>query len=167
MRWAVEAALASRARPVVVVTGHRQADVAAAVADLDVMLVHNPRHEEGMASSLRAGVRAVEHSDAAVICLGDMPKVSGALINEVLEAFDPTDAPIVIPTHQHKRGNPVLWARRFFAEILTLRGDVGARALLERHADEICLLPVGDPAILLDVDTPRALELLRATSSPE
>lgn len=167
VRWAVEAALASRARPVVVVTGHRQADVAAAVADLDVMLVHNPRHEEGMASSLRAGVRAVEHSDAAVICLGDMPKVSGALINEVLEAFDPTDAPIVIPTHQHKRGNPVLWARRFFAEILTLRGDVGARALLERHADEICLLPVGDPAILLDVDTPRALELLRATSSPE
>ena len=66
-----------------------------------------------------------------------------------------------MPTCARKRGNPVLWARRYFAEMATLAGDVGARALLDRHADEVFPVALDDPAILLDVDTPEALAALR------
>lgn len=161
VRWAAEAALASSARPVVVVTGHRADEVAAALTELPVELVHNPDYAQGMATSLRAGVAHVEHADAAVICLGDMPRVTARHIDRLIDAFDPTAAPIVVPTHERKRGNPVLWARRFFPEIEDLRGDVGARALLERHAEAVHLLAIDEPGILLDVDTPEALQLLR------
>ncbi len=161
VRWAVEAALASSAREVVVVTGHRADEVAAALAGLPIRLVHNPAFADGMASSLRAGIGAVASADAAVVCLGDMPRVTGGHIDRLIAAFDPSAAPIVVPTHQRKRGNPVLWARRFFAEIEALRGDVGARALLERHAEVVTLLDLDDPAVLLDVDTPAALAELR------
>jgi molybdenum cofactor cytidylyltransferase len=95
-----------------------------------------------------------------------MPRVTHQHIDRILDAFDPAAAPIVVPTHQRKRGNPVLWARRFFPEIAALRGDVGARSLLERHAEEVCLLPIDEPGILLDVDTPQALEILRGEPSP-
>lgn len=162
VRWAVEAALASAARPVVVVTGHRADEVAHALRDLPVTFVHNPDYAQGMATSLRAGISHVPHADAAVVCLGDMPRVTAHHIDRLIAAFDPTTAPIVVPTHDRKRGNPVLWARRFFPEIEDLRGDVGARALLDRHADQVHLLAIDDPAILLDVDTPQALALLRS-----
>lgn len=166
VRWAAEAALASAARPVVVVTGHRAEEVSAALADLPVQLVHNPDYAQGMATSLRAGVSRVEHADAAVICLGDMPRVTAAHLDRILAAFDPASAPIVVPTHERKRGNPVLWARRFFPEIEDLRGDVGARALLERHADAVHLLAIDEPGVLLDVDTPEALQRLREAERP-
>jgi molybdenum cofactor cytidylyltransferase len=164
IRWAAEAALASRARPVVVVIGHRGDEVAAALTGLPLMIERNPDYLEGMASSLRVGIARVTDADAAVVCLGDMPQVTGAHIDHLIAAFEPTSAPIVVPTHQRKRGNPVLWSRRFFAEIAELRGDVGARSLLDRYADQIYLLTLDDPAILMDVDTPQALDLLRQPS---
>ncbi len=173
IRHAVTAALGSRARPVVVVTGADADAVAAALAGLDVVLVHNPDHADGMSTSLRAGIAAVaDHDvDGALICLGDMPRVTAAHLDAVIAGFDPdTDATIVVPTCERQRGNPVLWARRHFGAIAGLRGDVGARALIERHADQVRLVALDDPAILLDVDTPEALAAARrsgALGTPE
>ena len=164
---AVSAALASRARPVLVVTGADAERVRAAVAGLDVIVVHNPDHADGLSTSLRAGVAAVaDHDvDGALICLGDMPRVTAAHLDAVIAAFDPdADATIVVPTCDRKRGNPVLWARRHFGAIADLRGDVGARALIERHADQVRLIALDDPAILLDVDTPESLAAARGAS---
>ncbi|HRC57173.1 MAG TPA: NTP transferase domain-containing protein [Kofleriaceae bacterium] len=170
VRWAVEAALASAAHPVVVVTGHRGDEVAAALAGLDVVVAPNPEYQEGLASSLRAGLaRALAElpgCDGVLVCLGDMPRVTSDQLDRLLAAFDAELAPIVVPTHERKRGNPVLWARRYFTELASLRGDVGARGLLDRHAEQICLVPMDDPAILLDVDTPQALAALRLSSLP-
>jgi molybdenum cofactor cytidylyltransferase len=164
LRHVVRAALASPARPVVVVTGNQAAEVEAALAGLEVTFVHNPAFAEGMSTSLRAGIAALaaREVDGALVCLGDMPRVTAGHLAAVMAAFDPArGAAIVVPTCARKRGNPVLWGRRFFAEMAALGGDVGARALLERHADQVATVALEDPAILLDVDTPEALAALR------
>jgi len=162
VRRTVRAVLGSRARPVVVVTGHDADVIHHALSGLDVRFVHNPDHAGGMSTSLRAGLAAVGAVDAALICLGDMPTLEARHFDTVIDAFragDPTE--IVVPTYDRKRGNPVLWPRSYFAEIAALSGDVGARALIEHHADHVRLLAIDDPAILVDVDTPAALAELR------
>jgi molybdenum cofactor cytidylyltransferase len=162
VRRTVRAVLGSQARPVVVVTGHEADAVAGALAGLDVRLVHNPDFADGMSTSLRVGIAAAGTVDAALICLGDMPRLRPEHFDAVIGAFrggDPTE--IVVPTFDRKRGNPVLWPRRYFAEIAVLRGDVGARALIDRHADHVRLVAIDDSAILVDVDTPAALAELR------
>lgn len=160
VRRVAGAALASRARPVVVVTGHEADAVRAALAGLDVVLAHNPDHAEGMSTSLRVGLAAAGPADAALVCLGDMPRLAAHHLDAVIAARAGDDT-IVVPTFDRKRGNPVLWPRRYFAEIAALTGDVGARALIDRYAEHVCFLPVDDPAILLDVDTPAALAALQ------
>jgi len=163
VRHAVRAALGSPAHRVVVVTGNDAERVGAALAGLDVELVHNPDHATGMASSLRAGIAAVPDAAGALICLGDMPRVTVDHLAAVIAAFDAADddGAIVVPTCDRKRGNPVLWGRRRFAEIAALTGDVGARALIERYPESVHWVPIDDPAILIDVDTPDALARLR------
>jgi molybdenum cofactor cytidylyltransferase len=162
VRRVVRAALASSARPVIVVTGDQADAVTAALAGLEVRRVHNPDHAAGMSTSLRAGIAAAGEAAGALICLGDMPLVTAAHLDALIGAAAQAggDA-ILVPTCERKRGNPVLWPRRDFAEIAALTGDVGARALLERHADRVQLVALDDPAILTDVDTPDALAALR------
>jgi molybdenum cofactor cytidylyltransferase len=163
LRHAVEAALASRAGPVLVVTGHEREGVEAALAGLPVSFVHSPAHAEGLSASLKAGIAALPPDvDAAVVCLGDMPRVAAGVVDRLIESYAPAEGRAVcVPTHAGKRGNPVLWDRRFFAEILDLRGDVGARHLIGAHADQVAEVPVEDAGVLLDVDTPAALAALR------
>ena len=162
VRIAAETALASRASQVVVVTGHQAAEVEAALQGLSVTFVHNPDYAEGLSTSVRTGIAALPASvDAAVICLGDMPRVGAALIDRLIEAFDPSSgALIVLPSHVGQRGNPVLWARRFFEDLKALEGDTGARQILARHGDGIVEVPVTDEGASFDVDTPEALAAL-------
>jgi len=129
-----------------------------------VTFAENPAFAEGMATSLRAGIAALPADvDAALVCLGDMPRVSGSDLDAIAAAFQPEgDFTIVVPTYQKKRGNPVLFARRHFAEIAALAGDVGARALIDQHADAVRFVPIDDPGITVDVDTPEMLEALRS-----
>ena len=158
-----DAALASRARPVVVVVGHDSERVRAALAGRGVVFVQNPEPSAGLASSLRLGIAALERVDGAVVCLGDMPWVRAEHIDALIAAFDASAArPICVPTWERKRGNPVLWPARYFAEIAALTGDRGAHPLLEAHAREICFVPVADAGVTLDVDTPEALEAASA-----
>ncbi len=164
IRIAAEQALASRARPLIVVTGHERDKVAAALSGLDVRLVHNPGFAEGLSTSLKAGLAAVpDEADGAVVCLGDMPQVRADLIDRLIGAFDPAHgALVVVPTIAGKRGNPVVWARRFFPELMALEGDVGARHLIGRYPEAVTEVPVSDDAALTDVDTPEALVRVRA-----
>lgn len=151
--------LSSRAGPVIVVVGHEADRVRAALAGLDVRIVHNPDYGEGISSSLRAGVNAVpEEAMAAVMALGDMPRVSASDIDALIEAFDPDGgATICVPTHGGKRGNPVLWGRRYFQEISACAGDAGARHLVGENVDQVAEVERPDPGVLLDFDTPEAL----------
>ena len=161
VRRVVEAALASQARPVLVVTGHMAADVSATLAGLDVTLAANPDYATGLASSLKAGIGALPPScDGALIMLGDMPLIAPEHLDSLIAAFIP-DA-IVVPMHEGGQGNPVLWPSKFFPELLQLDGDAGAKRLIAAHAEGVREVDLGTDAIFADIDTPGALAALRA-----
>ena len=163
VRWTVESALESEARPVIVVTGHESAKIEAALKGLDVKIVHNLHYAAGFSASLKAGIRAVPgNCDGAIVLLGDMPEIAASLIDRMIAAFSPPDGrSICVAVHEQRCGNPVLWARRFFSEIETLNGDVGAKELISVHEDVVCDIEA-DGAVLRDIDTPDALAALRA-----
>ncbi len=163
--WAVDAALRSQADPVYVVTGHESERVREALAGREVAFVHNPDYAEGLSASLAAGLAALPPDvEAAVVCLGDMPRVRPSHIDRLIAAFDPDEGrAICVPTSGGKRGNPVLWARRFFAEIRAVSGDVGARHLIGQYEELVVEVEMGDGGVLVDVDSPAALaEVSRA-----
>ena len=165
VRRAAEAALASGARPVLVVTGHRAADVAQVLHGLDVSLVHNPAFADGLSTSLKAGFAALpEDRAAALVLLADMPRVTGALLDRLIGVFgaEGAGALAVAPVAGGRRGNPVLIARPLMAALGALTGDVGARALLDAAGEQVVEVPVADDAVLVDVDTPEALAAARA-----
>ena len=159
VRRVAEQALASQARPVILVTGHRAAEIEAAVAGLGLTLVHNPDYAEGLATSLKAGLAALPaDTAAALVVLADMPGVTAETLDRLIAAFQARQGPtIVLPTVGGKRGNPVLWSRDFFPELATISGDTGARHLLGAHEEAIERVEIG-AAAGLDVDTPEALE---------
>ena len=164
VRIVVDAVLASRARPVVVVTGHQRDKVEAALAGLPVKFVHNPHFADGLGTSLKAGIAGLPAEvDGAIVCLGDMPQVDAALIDRLIGAFDPDHgALVVLPTIDGKRGNPVVWSRRFFPDLMAVEGDVGARYLIGRYTEAVAEVPLTGTAALTDVDTPEALAAVRA-----
>jgi CTP:molybdopterin cytidylyltransferase MocA/xanthine/CO dehydrogenase XdhC/CoxF family maturation factor len=164
IRLAVDAALASRLNPILVITGHEAEKVRETLAGAAVMVVQNDRFEEGLSASLRTGIAAVpEECEGAMILLGDMPDISPALIDRLVAAFDPAcGCAICVATARRQRGHPVLWARPFFPEMLTLKGDRGARELLEAYADQVIEIETGDDAPLADIDTPEALAAYRS-----
>lgn len=161
----VRAALLSRAAEVIVVVGHDADHVRAALpAHARLVVVENPDFAQGLSTSLRRGLSAVPASrEGAVICLGDMPRVAARHIDALIDAFAPAAGhDICVPVHAGKRGNPVLFARRYFDAIETLSGDGGAKPLLSTHAAAVVEVPFDDEAVLTDLDTPAALEAFRA-----
>ena len=126
--------------------------------------MHNPDFAEGLSTSLRTGIAALPADiDGAVVLLADMPQVDAALIDRLIAAYDPEKgALIVVPMIDGKRGNPVLWSRRFFPELMALEGDVGARHLIARYREAVVDVPVTGTAALVDVDTPDALKAVKA-----
>jgi molybdenum cofactor cytidylyltransferase len=163
VRRVAMAVLASRARPVVVVTGHQAERVEAALAGLDVRLVHNRDYAEGLSTSLKTGLSALPPDiDGTLVCLGDMPQISGNHIDRLISAFAPKEGrSIAVPIHNGKRGNPVLFGRDLFPEMMEAEGDTGARHLIGRHAEEVAEVDLGTDAIFADVDTPDALARLK------
>jgi molybdenum cofactor cytidylyltransferase len=160
----VDAAIASAASPVIVVTGHEPNLLEESLADRDVRFIHNPDFADGLSTSLRAGLMQLDADvDGAVVCLGDMPSVSADHIDRLINAFDPVAGrAIIVPTFNGKRGNPVLWHRRFFAEMSDVSGDVGARHLIGDNEESLLEVAMDDDAILADLDTPAALAAHKA-----
>jgi molybdenum cofactor cytidylyltransferase len=162
VRRVVEAALASTARPVLVVTGHMAADVAKALAGLDVVPIANPDYATGLASSLKAGIREVPADcDGALILLGDMPRVAVEHIDRLIDAFAAAPDAIIVPVHEGRQGNPVLWPLRYFPQLLHLEGDAGAKRLIAVHGAQVREVEIGSDAVFADVDTPEALGRMR------
>ncbi|MCC7281814.1 MAG: molybdopterin-binding/glycosyltransferase family 2 protein [Acetobacteraceae bacterium] len=158
----VDNVLESRAEPVVVVTGHQAGEVEAALAGRHVLYAHNPAFADGLSSSLRTGLAALApDTEGALVVLGDMPLVAGAMLDRLIDAFDPDeDRAIVLPTFNGKQGNPMLWARQFFPAMAALSGDVGARHLAAENAEATFAVEIGDDAVLRDFDTPETLPTL-------
>jgi molybdenum cofactor cytidylyltransferase len=162
----VDAVLGSPARPVVVVTGHEAPAVRAALAGRDVTFVHNPDFADGMATSIRTGVAALPKDTAGVvICLGDMPALSSGDIARLVAAFDAGGADICVPVTGERRGNPTLFARRFFPELQTLSGDTGARRLIAAHPDRVREVGMKGSGTLTDLDTEADIDAYNRTQN--
>ena len=169
--------LASQAVEVVVLAGHEADLIETALEGLTsdgrCSLVHNPDFAAGLSSSLHRGIAALgETIDGALVCLGDMPQVTAAVFDRLIAAFDPLEGrTICLPTWAGKRGNPVLLARRYFAEVQAISGDVGARALIGDYPEAVAEVAMDDLAsgfgVLEDIDTPEALEALAADEDRE
>ena len=156
VRHAAEAALASRADEVVVVTGHQADAVRGVLAGLDLRMIDNPDFKAGLSTSVKAGIAAVAPGmTGAVILLGDMPGISPAVIDALIGAFEAAGGDkICQPRYDGKPGNPILWPRRLFPAFAELSGDIGAKPLLKRFNQDILGVDVGSSAIHMDIDEP-------------
>jgi molybdenum cofactor cytidylyltransferase len=153
-------ALAGGAKPVVVVTGHGAQAVGAALRGLDVTVILNPQYAQGLSTSLREGLKALPPGiDGALILLADMPAVEVSVLRALVTAFTGADA-ICVPVHRGGRGNPMLWGSRYFAEMMGLAGDAGAKSLVARHQDHLVEVEVATGGIFEDVDAPSDLARL-------
>lgn len=161
-----EAALASRARPVLAVLGHRRAEVAEALP-IGLAIVESPRHAEGLSRSLQAGFAALPpDAPAAIILLADMPLVEPQVIDALIAAWEASpEAPAIAPVCDGRRGNPVLLSRALEKDVMALSGDQGAGPLL-RRLPGVIELPWPRATILRDIDTPDALAELEAGRAP-
>ncbi len=169
VRMVAEQALASKASPVIVVTGHQADDVEKALKGLNVTFVRNPDFASGLASSVKTGIGAVPTDAAgAMVCLGDMPLIDARLIDKLIGAFSPERGSlIVVPTCDGRRGNPVLWSRRFFGELMGLSGDIGGRHLVDHHSEAVVEVPVDGDGAFLDIDTPQVLEVVQRAAQTD
>ncbi|MEX2400923.1 MAG: nucleotidyltransferase family protein [Rhodothermales bacterium] len=149
----VEAAAAAGPAEVIVVTGpYNYEDV---LSRYTVRLVQNSDYEEGMGASIRSGVQAVDPASPFYAILpGDMPFIRPRTIASAAEHLD--DRSIVVPHFEGMPGHPVFFAARFREELLSLRGDVGARGILRAHAERVVRVDTEDPGIVRDIDTEEA-----------
>ena len=165
VRRAAATALASGARPIVVVTGHEAPAVTEALRGLDVTAILNPDYADGLSTSLRAGFRALSPDiDGALILLGDMPETEVGVLRALMAAFTDASA-ICVPVRHGRRGNPVLWGRRYFAEMMELTGDTGAKPLMARHEAKLVDVEVMTDSIFHDIDAPDDLMRLKQSGA--
>jgi molybdenum cofactor cytidylyltransferase len=152
---AVDVALASQADPVLVVLGYRADDCRAALGDRPAQVVVNSDWALGQSSSVQAGLAALPPDVSAVLfLLADQPRVTSAVINALIERHRATLAPVIWPEYQGRRGNPVLFDRVVFPQLMGLSGDTGGRPVLQAYAQHAERVPVSDPGVVLDIDTP-------------
>jgi molybdenum cofactor cytidylyltransferase len=155
VRRTAEALLKSKIRPVLVVTGHEHENIEAALAGLPLTFHYAAGYADGMSASLKTGVSAAAAFDGVLVCLGDMPFVRPETFDRLADAHAGQAA--IFPTWNGRRGNPVLLGRALFANIQSLTGDEGARALLKAIPEQVAEIAVDDPGILSDIDRPDAL----------
>jgi molybdenum cofactor cytidylyltransferase len=161
----VAAALESELSEVVLVLGHEAERVLAALGSLAcherLRTVVNERYEDGMAGSLQAGLLPVtEQYPAVMFLLGDQPLIDADAINHLLNRFWSSDKDICVPVQGERRGNPVCFSRRFYEQILGIRGDTGAREIISRHPEDVLLVEIDSPSFFLDIDRAEDLEML-------
>lgn len=161
IRHIAQTALLAALEPVVVVTGFRGADVASHLQDLPVAIVHNPDFAHGQSTSIKAGISALPgNTGAAIFLLADQPQIPVEVIRALSESHAAERQSILAPlVLEEKRANPVLFDRITFPDLLQLTGDIGGRAIFDRHT--VSYLPWHDDILILDVDKPEDYERLK------
>jgi molybdenum cofactor cytidylyltransferase len=161
LQHVVDVVLASPVDQTIVVLGHRADEIGASVrqglptaADKSADIVTNEEWQAGLSTSVQAGLRAIRPDvQAALFVLADQPAITPGIIAALLGRYRETEASIVVPTYEGKRGNPALFDRSLFAELMEVRNDQGGRQLIDRYANRTEKVEVGSEAVLVDVDT--------------
>jgi molybdenum cofactor cytidylyltransferase len=159
IRLSALTALASQARRVRVVVGHRSAEIKRALAGLDVDITDNPAFAEGLSTSVLAGCGAAfdAGADGALVILADQPRLGSGDLDRLIAGFAREGrGSLVAATDGGRLANPVVLSVIYRGDIDALTGDVGARRLLADHADALQTVEIGEAAGI-DVDTPEAM----------
>jgi len=152
----------SEAKDIVLVLGHQAEKIRERISTENLTVVINESYQQGMGTSLRAGLAALPPGvDAALIVLADQPFIRPKTLGLLMDQYRRSSAQIVIPTYKGFRGNPVLLDRSVFSEVMALTGDIGCRAIFGNHLEGIVKQPVEDIGILLDLDSKEDLEIMR------
>ena len=159
----VRTVLAARVGEVVVVLGHEAERVRDALRDLPVAFAHNERFEEGMTTSIQAGLAAASPDAAGyLICLSDLPLIEPAELDRLVTAFErarEADARAIgVPAFEGRRGNPVLFAAHYRPDLLAHRGMTGCKGIVRQHPEHVVEVEMDTDHVLQDVDTPEAYE---------
>jgi molybdenum cofactor cytidylyltransferase len=158
----VDTVLASSVQETVVVLGHEAQAIGDLLRDRPLRIVVNEEWESGQSSSVRMGIGALpERFDACLFVLADQPNVTSRLVDDVVTRYRQTLAPLVAPVHRGQRGNPVLFDKVLFSELLQMQGDEGGRQVIQRHQREVEAVEVGDQSLFLDIDTAEEYERAR------
>ena len=166
VRRIAQAALASKASEVIVVTGFQQARVAAEVKGFATHCVYNRRFQQGLSTSVKTGLWAVSDRSSAVLFIAcDQPLLDTATLDLLVDAYRRGRGSILVPSYRGRRGAPVLFDRKFFAELAAITGDEGGRQVLLRHPADVVEVELPEEGPLLDFDTVEELEALVGTGS--
>src|SRR5712692_7406934 len=173
----LDAALASQARPIILVLGHHAEQVRVAIATYtkhpEIAIVENTDYLQGMSTSMRVGLEVLLGNwhpqelplhlqepekqlywpDSALIMLGDQPLITAQIIDALIQTWQETGRRIVAPLYEGRRGNPTLFAASLFPELLEVTGDEGGRRVVERHRQEVATVELGNAVANYDVDT--------------
>lgn len=175
--YVIEAALGSRARPIVLVLGHQAEQVRQQIQPElpahSVQIVENPAYALGQSTSMQAGLRALlaspatDQAENAIFLLGDQPMITSHTIDALIELREQSGKRIVLPLYRGQRGNPVLFSLELAPELLQVSGDEGGRGVLKRHPDEIATLEIAEEAANFDVDTWEAYQKMLTAWPPK
>jgi molybdenum cofactor cytidylyltransferase len=138
----------------ILVLGYKDEEIRKTIAGKPIKIAINPDYQQGMSTSIIAGLKQVDKkARAVIIALGDQPFVNSQTITSLVEAFIANNRGILIPVYQGRRGNPIIFAIKYKSELLNLKGDVGGREIIKRHPDDVLEVAVNCEGVLLDIDT--------------
>ncbi len=146
--------LGSKLSEVIVVVGHEAEKIRTHIQHKPVKIVFNPDYQEGMLTSAQFGVQSISASaDAFAMTLVDLPLITPDLVNIVIDTYVQTEGGIAVPSHNYRRGHPVIFDRCYAADILALDGDSGGvRSLFQKYSDDIHYVSVDTDRVLTDID---------------
>ena len=162
LEQALDNLLCSLVDEVIVVVGYQAEEVIGRIAQRSAKIAFNPRYRQGIGTSIVAGLPLVERqAQAIMITLADKPLIESCIIDELIENFAQHDKGIVIPVFGGRRGHPVIFSIKYLEELMTLKGDVGAREIVNRHPGDVLEVPVESEGVILDINTLKDLQRLR------
>jgi molybdenum cofactor cytidylyltransferase len=151
---ALDNLLSSVVAETIVVLGHKAEEIKKTIAARAVKIAVNPDYPQGMSTSIIAGLNLVSgQAQAVMLALGDQPLVDSQTINRLIAEFSRHDKGIAVPAYKGKRGHPVIFAIKYKAELLKLKGDIGAREIIRHHPDDVLEIAVASESVITDIDT--------------
>lgn len=152
---AIDSMLNSRVDEVVVVIGDNAEEMTKRIGNRPVKVTINPAYQQGMSTSIARGLSLVDdQAQAIILALADQPFIDSETVNTLIDTFLSHDKGIVYPVYQGKRGHPIVLSIEYAAELLSLKGDIGGREIIERHGNDILEVAVASEGINMDIDTP-------------
>ena len=165
LEWVLDAALHSELNRIVLVLGYSHQKILQTLGEkkrhAKLLLAINPQYKKGQSHSLNLGLSKVKDDyPAAMFLLGDQPMLDAATINILLERFWAVGKDICVPTCRGKRKTPAIFSRRFYPRLLEIKGDTGARKLIEENPDRVLTVEMDNPICFIDIDTQQDFESL-------